>query len=53
MMLKDKVALIYGAGGGVGGAVARTFALEGANVFVTGRNLAPSKLSPRSPCRKP
>jgi FlaA1/EpsC-like NDP-sugar epimerase len=26
MMLKDKVAVIYGAGGSVGGAVARAFA---------------------------
>jgi shikimate 5-dehydrogenase len=30
MMLKDKVAVIYGAGGAVGGAVARAFAAEGA-----------------------
>lgn len=37
MMLKDKVAVIYGAGGGVGGAVARAFAREGAKVFLTGR----------------
>ena len=29
MMLKDKVAVIYGAGGAVGGAVARAFAREG------------------------
>jgi NAD(P)-dependent dehydrogenase (short-subunit alcohol dehydrogenase family) len=41
MMLKDKVAVIYGAGGGVGGAVARAFALEGAKVFLTGHHLAP------------
>ena len=41
MMLKDKVAVVYGAGGAVGGAVARAFALEGANVFLTGRHLAP------------
>ena len=41
MMLKDKVAVIYGAGGGIGGAVARAFASDGANVFLTGRNLAP------------
>ena len=40
-MLKDKVAVIYGAGGGVGGAVARAFASEGARVFLTGRNAAP------------
>ena len=41
MMLTDKVAVIYGAGGGIGGAVARTFAREGANVFLTGRHRAP------------
>jgi NAD(P)-dependent dehydrogenase (short-subunit alcohol dehydrogenase family) len=41
MMLKDKVAVIYGAGGAVGGAVARAFASEGANLFLTGRKLAP------------
>src|SRR5713101_518635 len=41
MLLKDKVAVIYGAGGAIGGAVARAFASEGAEVFVTGRNLAP------------
>ena len=38
MMLKDKVAVIYGAGGGIGGAVARAFATEGAQVFLTGRD---------------
>ena len=41
MMLKDKVAVIYGAGGAIGGAVARAFASEGASVFVTGRVRAP------------
>ena len=39
MMLKDKVAVIYGAGGDVGGAVARAFAREGATLFLSGRNL--------------
>ena len=38
-MLTDKVAVIYGAGGGIGGAVARTFARERAKVFLTGRHL--------------
>jgi NAD(P)-dependent dehydrogenase (short-subunit alcohol dehydrogenase family) len=37
MMLKDKVAVIYGAGGAIGGAVARAFAKEGATLFLTGR----------------
>jgi NAD(P)-dependent dehydrogenase (short-subunit alcohol dehydrogenase family) len=41
MMLKDKVAVIYGAGGALGGALARAFAREGANLFLTGRSLAP------------
>jgi NAD(P)-dependent dehydrogenase (short-subunit alcohol dehydrogenase family) len=41
MMLKDKVAVIYGAGGAVGGAVARAFASEGAALYLTGRSLAP------------
>jgi NAD(P)-dependent dehydrogenase (short-subunit alcohol dehydrogenase family) len=41
MMLKDKVAVVYGAGGAIGGAVARAFASEGAQVFLTGRRLAP------------
>jgi NAD(P)-dependent dehydrogenase (short-subunit alcohol dehydrogenase family) len=40
MMLKDKVAVIYGAGGAVGGAVARAFATEGATLFLTGHELA-------------
>lgn len=37
MLLKDKVAVIYGAGGAIGGAVARAFAREGARLFLTGR----------------
>jgi NAD(P)-dependent dehydrogenase (short-subunit alcohol dehydrogenase family) len=41
MMLEDKTAVIYGAGGAVGGAVARAFASEGARLFLAGRNLAP------------
>ncbi len=41
MMLRDKVAVIYGAGGAIGSAVARAFAPEGANLFLTGRHLAP------------
>ena len=41
MMLKDKVAVIYGAGGAIGGAVARAFAREGAKLFLTGHHLAP------------
>src|SRR6266540_1511876 len=41
MMLKDKVAVIYGAGGAIGSAVARAFGREGAKLFLTGRHLAP------------
>jgi NAD(P)-dependent dehydrogenase (short-subunit alcohol dehydrogenase family) len=41
MMLRHKVAVIYGAGGAIGGAVARAFASEGANLFLAGRSLAP------------
>jgi len=41
MMLKDKVAVIYGAGGAIGAAVARAFASEGAQLFLTGRHLPP------------
>jgi NAD(P)-dependent dehydrogenase (short-subunit alcohol dehydrogenase family) len=41
MMLKYKVAVIYGAGGAIGGAVARAFASEGAKVFLSGRKRAP------------
>ena len=40
MLLEDKTAVIYGAGGAIGGAVARAFAREGARVFLTGRNVA-------------
>lgn len=39
MMLKDKVAVIYGAGGAIGGAVARAFGHEGAELYLTGRDL--------------
>jgi NAD(P)-dependent dehydrogenase (short-subunit alcohol dehydrogenase family) len=41
MLLKGKNAVIYGAGGAVGSAVARAFAREGARVFLTGRSLGP------------
>ena len=40
MILKNKNAVIYGAGGAVGKAVARRFAQEGATVFLTGRNIS-------------
>jgi 3-oxoacyl-[acyl-carrier protein] reductase len=40
MKLKAKNALVHGAGGAVGGAVARAFARDGARVFLAGRTLA-------------
>ncbi len=39
MILKDKVALITGATGGIGGAIAREFKNVGATVVVTGRSM--------------
>jgi 3-oxoacyl-[acyl-carrier protein] reductase len=41
MMLQNKNAIIYGAGGSIGGAIARAFANAGARVFLAGRNLEP------------
>jgi NAD(P)-dependent dehydrogenase (short-subunit alcohol dehydrogenase family) len=41
MLLQDKVAVIYGAGGAIGSAVARAFAQQGARLFLTGHQLAP------------
>jgi NAD(P)-dependent dehydrogenase (short-subunit alcohol dehydrogenase family) len=37
MLLENKNAVVYGAGGGIGGGVAKAFAREGARVFLTGR----------------
>ena len=47
MLLKDKTAIIYGAGGAVGGAVARAFAREGAQVFLAGRTTEPLQIVAR------
>jgi NAD(P)-dependent dehydrogenase (short-subunit alcohol dehydrogenase family) len=41
MIVQDKVAVIYGAGGAIGGAVARALASEGSRVFLTGHRRAP------------
>jgi NAD(P)-dependent dehydrogenase (short-subunit alcohol dehydrogenase family) len=41
MLLNGKTAIIFGAGGVIGGAVAKAFAREGARVFLSGRNAAP------------
>jgi 3-oxoacyl-[acyl-carrier protein] reductase len=43
MLLNGKTAIIFGAGGAIGGAVAKAFAREGARVFLSGRNAAPVK----------
>jgi 3-oxoacyl-[acyl-carrier protein] reductase len=40
VLLKGKNAIVYGAAGAMGGAVARAFAQEGAAVFLAGRTLA-------------
>jgi NAD(P)-dependent dehydrogenase (short-subunit alcohol dehydrogenase family) len=40
MLLENKVAVIYGAYGAVGAAVARAFSEQGARVFLTGRDRA-------------
>lgn len=39
LLLEDKVAVIYGGGGAIGGAVARVFAREGARLYLAGRTL--------------
>lgn len=40
MLLENKVAVIYGGGGPIGGAAAKAFAREGAAVFIAGRTQA-------------
>lgn len=40
-MLQNKNAIVYGAGGSLGGAVAKALAQAGANLFLTGRTIAP------------
>lgn len=44
MILENKVAVVYGAGGAIGGAVARGFAREGATVHLAGRTEASLKV---------
>jgi NAD(P)-dependent dehydrogenase (short-subunit alcohol dehydrogenase family) len=41
MLLDAKTAIVYGAGGAIGSAVARAFAREGAHVHLAGRTMAP------------
>lgn len=40
MLLSGKTAIIFGAGGAIGGAVAKAFAREGARLFLSGRSLS-------------
>jgi NAD(P)-dependent dehydrogenase (short-subunit alcohol dehydrogenase family) len=40
VILQNKNAVIYGAGGSLGGAVAKAFAAAGASVYLTGRNIS-------------
>jgi len=39
--MQDKNAIVFGAGGSIGAAVAKEFAAEGARVFLAGRTRAP------------
>jgi len=43
MILQNKNAVIYGAGGSLGGAVAKALAAAGARIFLTGRNISSVK----------
>jgi len=38
LILKDKHAVVFGAGGSIGSAVAKEFAKEGAELFLSGRS---------------
>jgi 3-oxoacyl-[acyl-carrier protein] reductase len=46
--LRNKNALVFGAGGGLGGAIARTLAHEGANVVVSDRDGDAAETTARS-----
>ena len=43
-MLQNKNAIVFGAGGSLGGAIAEAFAAAGAKVFLTGRTLEPLQI---------
>ena len=47
LMLQNKRAVVFGAGGSIGAAVAKEFAAEGAEVFLAGRSSPASTPSPR------
>ena len=51
MLLENKVAVIHGGGGSIGGAAARVFAREGARLFLAGKSLRGSR--PRHPLPGP
>ncbi len=51
MLLEDKNAVIYGAGGSIGGAVARALAREGARVFLVGRTREKLEAAASDICR--
>ena len=48
MRLKGKAALVTGAGGGLGGAIARRFAAEGASVLCSDRDLAKAEATAKA-----
>ena len=52
MLLEQKTAVIYGAGGAIGSAVARAFAREGARVYLAGRTRPPLEALAREIERK-
>ena len=43
MLLKNKNAVIFGAGGSLGATIARALAREGASLFISGHNIGPVK----------
>jgi 3-oxoacyl-[acyl-carrier protein] reductase len=44
LLLQNKRAVVFGGGGSIGGAAARELAAQGAEVFLSGRNVAPVEL---------